>query len=69
MISYHPKGYIPHYYYIFRKTKPLVTDMKNEACSSLGSMLHLDIQKGREAMNTSYFQKDIGGTAACMKRI
>ena len=30
-------------------------------------MLHLDIQKGGEAKKTFIFQKDLGGTAACMK--
>ena len=43
--------------------------MKNVACSRLGKMLHLEIQKGKEAMKTSKFQKDIGGTTACMKRL
>ena len=32
-------------------------------------MLHLDIQKGKGAMNTSIFQKYIGGNEACMKRL
>ena len=32
-------------------------------------MLHLDIQKGENATKTSNFQKDLGGTTACMKRI
>ena len=32
-------------------------------------MLHLDIQKGKEAMKTSKFQKYIGGTTECMKRL
>ena len=31
-------------------------------------MLHLDIQKGKEAMKTYTFQQRIGGTAACMNR-
>ena len=29
----------------------------------------LDIQKGKEVMKTLTFQKDIGGTAACIKRL
>ena len=33
------------------------------ACSRLGAMLHLEIQKGEEAMKTPGFQKDLGGTA------
>ena len=43
--------------------------MKNVACSRLGMMLHLVIQKEEEPMKTSEFQKDIGGTAACMRRL
>ena len=43
--------------------------MKNVACSRLGTMLHLDIQKGEEAMKTSEFQKDLGGTSACIRRL
>ena len=41
--------------------------MNNVACSRLGKMLHLEIQKGKEAMKTSEFQKYTGGTAVCMK--
>ena len=32
-------------------------------------MLHLDIQKGKEAVKILEFQKDLGGTAAHMKRL
>ena len=32
-------------------------------------MLHLDIQKGKEAMKKSTFQSELGGTAVCMKRL
>ena len=32
-------------------------------------MLHLDIQKGKEAMEKSKFQSELGGTEACMKRL
>ena len=41
--------------------------MKKVACSRLGTMLHLGIQKGKEAMETLEFQKYLGGTAVCMK--
>ena len=64
-----PKGDLPHYYYIFRKTDPLGTYMKNVAYSRLGTMLHLDIQKGEEAINKSKFQKNIGRTDECTKRL
>ena len=43
--------------------------MKNVACSRLGVMSHLDIQKGKEAMKTSEFQEDLGGTNVFMKII
>ena len=43
--------------------------MKNVACSRLGTMLHLYIQKGKEAMKTSEFQKDLGDTGVRMKRL
>ena len=32
-------------------------------------MLHLDIQKGKEAMKKSKFQSVLVGTATCMKRL
>ena len=41
--------------------------MKNVACSRLGTMLYLEIQKGKEAMKILGFQKDIRGTAECMR--
>ena len=43
--------------------------MKNLACSRLGTMLHIEIQKGKEAMKKSTFQSELGGTAVCMKRL
>ena len=64
-----PKGDLPHYSYIFRKPEPLGTEMKNVVCSSLGNMLHLDIQKGKEAMKKLTFQSVLGGTSVCMKRL
>ena len=62
-----PKGYYPHYSYSFSNLEPLGADIRNVACSRLGTMLHLDIQKGEEAMKTSEFQKYLGGTDTCMK--
>ena len=56
-----PKGYLPHYSYNFRKLESLGTEVKNFPCSRLGTMLHLDILKGEEAMKTLIFQNDISG--------
>ena len=64
-----PKGDLPHYSYIFRKPDTLDTKMENMECSRLGTMLHLEIQKGKEAMKKSRFQSVLGGTVACMKRL
>ena len=64
-----PKVDLPHYSYIFRNPEPLGTEMKNVVCSRLGTMLHLEIRKGKEAMKTSKFQNVLGGTNACMKRL
>ena len=62
-----PKGYLPHYSYILRNPYPLGTETKNVACSRLGAMFHLETQKRKEAMKTSYFIKYLVGTSACMK--
>ena len=64
-----PKRDLPHYSYIFRKPESLGTEIKNVTCSRLGTMLHLEIQKGKEAMKTSKFQNFLGGNTACMKRL
>ena len=43
--------------------------MNNMECTRLGTMLYLDIQKWKENMKTSEFQKNLGVTAACMNRL
>ena len=45
-----PKGDLPHYSYIFRKTKPLGEYINNVAYYSLGTMLHIDIENWEEDM-------------------
>ena len=42
-------------------------ETKNVAGFWLGMTLHLDIQKGKEAMKTSEFQKYLKFNTACMK--
>ena len=63
------KGDLPQYSYTFGEREPLGKEMNNVACTRLGTMLHLDIQKGKEAMKTPKFQKYIRGTTTCMKRL
>ena len=63
------KGDLPQYSYIFRKLDPLGTEINNVTCSRLGTVLHLEIQRGKDTMKTLESQKYIGGNAACMKRL
>ena len=58
-----------HYSYFFRNTEPSGTETKDVNFSRLGTMLHIEIKQGKEDIKTSTFQKDIGGTAVCMKRL
>ena len=41
--------------------------MNNVACSRLGTMLGLYIQKGKQDMKTSNIRKYLRGTSECMK--
>ena len=50
-----PNSYLPHYSYIFRNMDPLGTDIRNVACSMLGTMFYLEIQKWKEVTKTSTF--------------
>ena len=43
--------------------------MKNVVCLRLRTVLHLDIQKGKEAKKAPSFQKDLGATNAFIKRL
>ena len=44
-------------------------DINNVSCYRLRTILHLEIQKGKEAMKASNFQHNIGGTVEFMKRL
>ena len=46
-----PKVDLPHYSYNFRKSDPLGEEIRDLDSSMIGTMLHLEIQKGKEAMN------------------
>ena len=52
-----PRQDFLHSSFIFRNPEPLGEKMKNATFLMLVAMLHLDIQKGKEAMKTSEFQK------------
>ena len=64
-----PDGYLTNYSFIFRNPELSGTEIKNIIFSRLGTMLYLEIQKGKEDMKTEKFQHQIGGTAACTERL
>ena len=51
------KGNLPHLSYIFRKTEPLGTEFKTVACSVTGALLFIKVQRGKEGMKDSCYQK------------
>ena len=63
------KGNLPHLSYIFWKPEPLGTDFKTVACSVTGALLFIEVQRRKEGMKDSRYQKDLGATAACTKRM
>jgi hypothetical protein len=73
MSSYRPRvtklGGLPNISYILRKPEPLGTEFKTAVCPTLQVMTHMEICEGKEAMKSKPFQKDLGGTAACVVRM
>ena len=63
------KGNLPHLYYIFRNTEPTGTEFKTVACYVTGYFLFIEFQIVKEGMNNIKYQKDLGETAACTKRM
>ena len=63
------KGNLPHLSYIFRKTEPLVTKFKTVACYVTGGLIFIEVHIGKEGMNHSKYQHDIGATATCTNRM
>ena len=61
------KGNLPHLSYIFRKPEPLGTEFKTVACSLTGALLFIEVQRGKEGMKDSRYQKELKATAACTK--
>ena len=64
-----PKGDLPDYSCISRNPESSRIYSNNAECSRLGDMLYLETKKGKEATNTTKFQQDTRGTAACIKII
>ena len=63
------KGNLPHLSYIFRKAEPLGTEFKTVACSITRYLLFIEVHRGKEVMKHIKYQKELGATAACTKRM
>ena len=64
-----PKYDLTHYPFITQNPYQSVTELNIYVCSRLGTMLYLEIQKGKDMKKIAQFQKYIGGTVAYMKII
>jgi hypothetical protein len=58
-------GNLPHLSYIMCKPKPLGAEFKSKACGKSGVFLFLEIQRGKEGMKDSKYQRELGATTAC----
>ena len=47
-----PIGDLPNYFYIFSNLDPLGKELNNVVCYRLGTMLYIDIPKGKDTMKT-----------------
>ena len=56
------KGNLPHLSYIFRKPEPLGNEFKTVACSVTEALLFIEVQRGKEGMKDSCYQKELGST-------
>jgi len=59
-------GNLPHLSYIMCKLEDLRTEFKVVACVMRGIILHLEIQKGRDAMRLAAYSAELGSTAGCI---
>jgi len=62
-------GNLPHLLYIMRKPEDLGMEFKIVACPMTGILLHLEIQKGHDAMRQAAYSAELGGTAGCVVRL
>ena len=63
------EGNLPHLSYILRKMEPLGIEFKTVACYVTGELLLIEVQRGKEGMKHNKYQKELGATEACTKRM
>ena len=56
----------PNARHMQRKLEPLGTEFKNVACSVLGTMTCVEVQRGKETMRLQKCNKECGATAGCV---
>jgi Transposase IS4 len=73
MSAFHPTGSalggLPHLSYIARKPYPFGVEFKTAACGVTGCLLHLEIQKGNDAMRQAEHSEVYSVTSACTLRL
>ena len=63
------KGNLPHLSYILRNPEPLGTEFKTVACYVTGDLILIELNRGKEGTKNRKYQKELGATAACTKRM
>ena len=63
------KGNLLHLSYILCKPETLGTEFNKFACCVTGALLFIEFQIGTEGMKHSKYQKELGATVTCTKRI
>ena len=63
------EGNLPHLSYMLRNPEPLRTEFKTVVCFVKGALILIEVQRGKEDMNYSKYQKYTVATTACTKRV
>ena len=53
----------------FTQSVALGTEFKTVACSVTGALIFIEFKRGKEGMKNSKYQKELGETVVCTKRI
>ena len=59
------KGNLPHLSYIFHKPEQLGTEFNTVACFVTGSLILIEVKRGKGGMTKIQYQKYLGATVAC----
>ena len=62
-------GNLSHLSYVFCKPKQLGTEFKTVVCYVKGSLLLVEVKRGKEGMNSRIYHLHLVATTACTKRV